>query len=355
MLLTIYLKLKTELIERFFQKQCTPEEAAEVAAYLKANPAVLEKYVSIYEWSAAESNTMPEEFWSEVWLSIQKKNKSKIISVKLKRVAVAACLILVIGTGYYYYSIPGKQISKPLTAVTVLPKTQLKIAVNNTKKIETVVLEDSSVVQLSPNSSIQYDNPFPNNKREILLKGEARFIVAKNKKKPFTVYTGMLATTALGTIFSVKTIGNKNNITVKLFRGKVVIHSTDFNLKGWKQDVYLSPGEQLKFNAESMLLSVEKIKTINTNSSAKEKKPTADSSTLTFSNTLLPEVMQKLSAYYNVKIQYDSAVIAAMNFTGTITKKDSLPVILKAITQMNNLNVTQEDGGNFTISKLQQQ
>ena len=46
---------------------------------------------------------------------------------------------------------------------------------------------------------------FPPDKREIFLKGEAKFIVAKNKKKPFTVYTGMLATTALGTIFTVKT------------------------------------------------------------------------------------------------------------------------------------------------------
>jgi transmembrane sensor len=348
--------LKTELIELFFQKQCTPEEAAEVTSYLKANPALLEKYLSTHEWNAAEGNTMPEEFWNEVWQSIQKRNKAKIISVKLKRVAVAACLILMIGTVYYYYySIPVKQISKPLAGITVLPGTQLHIATNNTKEIKTVVLEDSSVVQLSPNSSIQYDNPFPNNKREILLKGEAKFIVAKNKMKPFTVYTGILATTALGTIFSIKTIGNKNDITVKLFRGKVVIHAEGKDLKGWNKDVYLLPGEEMKFNIERMLVSVEKIRTANTNSLAKVKTLSADSSTniLTFSNTLLPQVMQKLSAYYNVKIQYDSTLIGAMNFTGTITKKDSLPVILKAITQMNNLNVIQEDG-NFTISKLQQ-
>lgn len=348
--------MKTELIERFFQKQCTPEEAGAVTAYLKAHPALLEKYVSMREWNTVEgNNTMPEEFWNEVWLNIQKKKRSKIISVKLKRVAVAACLILMIGTAYYYYSTPVKQINKPLADVTVLPKTQIQIAANNTNKIKTVILEDSSVVQLSPNSSIQYDNPFQNNKREILLKGEARFIVAKNKKKPFTVYTGILATTALGTIFSVKTTGNKNNITVKLFRGKVVIHAQRKDLQGWNKDVYLLPGEQMKFNTKKMIVSVEKIKTANTNTLAKVKIPEDSSfNTLTFSNTLLPQVMQKLSAYYNVKIQYDSVVIATMNFTGTVTKKDSLPVILKAIAQMNNLNVTQEDG-NFTISKLQQQ
>ena len=345
--------MNPELIQRFFKKQCTPEEADEVAAYLKANSAVLEKYISMHEWNAVKDSSMPEEFWTEVWLNIRKENKAKIIFVRLKRAAVAACLILMIGMVFYYYSIPEKQANMPVAHVNVLTAAQQKFIKNSTNKIKTIVLEDSSVVQLSPNASIQYNVPFPENKRDILLDGEAKFIVIKNKKKPFTVYAGAFATTALGTVFSVKKSTAKNVINVKLFRGKVVIHSTDTNLKGWKSDVYLLAGEQMKFNAESMLLSVEKIKTVNANVSAKIRN--ADSlNTLNFSNTLLPEVMQKLSAYYNVKIQYDSTLIATMNFTGTVTKRDSLPVILKAITEMNKLNLTQTEE-NFTISKLQQQ
>ena len=131
-----------------------------VAAYLKANPAVLEKYVSMQEWNAVTGNYMPEEFWSEVWLSIQKKNKAKIISIRLKRIAVAACLILMAGA-VSYYLIPEKQINKPVAQLNILPKSQPQKITNLTKKIKTIVLEDSSVVQLSPNSSIQYDVPFP--------------------------------------------------------------------------------------------------------------------------------------------------------------------------------------------------
>ena len=345
--------MNTELIELFFQKQCTAEEAEEVAAYLKANPALLEKYVSIHEWNTIAGSDMPEKFWSEVWLNIQKKIKAKIISVKLKRIAVAACLILMIGA-VYYYLIPEKQVIKTVARLDTLPKAQPKTITNLTDKIKTTVLEDSSVVQLSPHSSIQYDFSFSKNKREIFLEGEAKFTVAKNKKKPFTVYTGMLATTALGTIFTVNTKDNKN-ITVKLFRGKVLIQAEDKNLKGWNKDVYLLPGEQLKFNADRMLLSVEKINTINKNDAARTKKPIADSliSTLNFSSTALPLVMQKLSAYYNVKIQYDSVLIDSMNFTGTVTKNDSLPVILKAISQMNNLDITKTEN-DFIISKHQQ-
>ncbi len=346
--------MNTELIERFFQKACTPAEAKEVIAYLKANPALLEKYVSTQEWNAVEVNTMPEEFWSEVWDNIQKQNKTKIIFMRVKRAAVAACLILMIGA-VSYYLIPEKQVNKPVARLSVLPQVHHQQSVrNNTTKIKSIALKDGSVVQLSPNSFVQYDTPFAENKRDIFLSGEAKFTVAKNKKKPFTVYTGTLATTALGTIFSVKTSAVKNDITVKLFRGKVLIHAEKNDLKGWNKDVYLLPGEQMKFNAVNSLLSLEKIRSVNTSVTAKLKKPADSSNTaLTFSNTLLPQVMQQLSAYYNVKIQYDSTVIGRMNFTGTVTKSDSLTVILKAISQMNNLDIMKTEN-EFIISRHEQ-
>ena len=69
--------------------------------------------------------------------------------------------------------------------------------------------------------------PFQNNKREIYLEGEAYFKVAKDKTKPFTVFAGALATTALGTQFRITAKKNTpGNITVKLFTGKVAIRSS---------------------------------------------------------------------------------------------------------------------------------
>ena len=40
-----------------------------------------------------------------------------------------------------------------------------------------------------------------------------------------------------------------------------------------------------------------------------------------------------------------------MNFTGIITKNDSLPNVLKAIGQMNDLEIVQKDNG-FVIQKI---
>jgi ferric-dicitrate binding protein FerR (iron transport regulator) len=346
-----------ELIERFFRKQCNAEEAKKIAAYLKANPRRLEEYLSVYEWnSAIEGNAMPEEFWNEIWQNIQKKNKAKIIALRLRNIA-AACIILIAGATYFYFSMSNNN-SETIIAVHVnkLPKQEHKKIVNTTNKLMTIVLQDSSVIKLSPASVVQYDVPFPDNKRDIILEGEAIFHVAKNKHKPFTVYSGALATTALGTIFSVKKSGNKNIVTVKLFRGKVVVRSTTDNLKGWSQDVYLLPGQQLKFNQQLAMLTVEKIDSVNKQNTAIRVakiniKPDSANNQLTFNNTLLPEVMNKLSAYYNVTIKYDTLLIDTMNFTGVVTRNDSLPVILKAIGQMNDLEISKNDNNEFIISK----
>lgn len=346
--------MEAELIERFFHKQCTAKEAKEVALYLKANPSVLEKYAGIYEWNAVDKAAMPDEFWNEIWQNIQKKNKAKIFSLRLKRTAAAACLILIAGAGYYYFA-PGKKINQPLVYVNAVQKAQHKLISNTTKKIMGIVLEDSSVIKLSPNSSLEYDVPFASNKRDVFLEGEAKFYVAKNKEKPFTVHTGVLTTTALGTIFSVKETANKN-ITVKLLEGKVVIHSNTDKFNAWDKDVYLVAGEEMKFDMQNNLVAVDKTGTTN------HKKPITDLSLetvktfteeqLNFNNTALPEVMGKLSACFNTIIKYDSSMIDTINFTGTISKTDSLPLILKAIGQMNDLEII-PNNNEFIISKHQ--
>lgn len=349
--------MNRELLERFFRKQCTAEEAKEIAAYLKANQFVLEEYLSTHDWNnTVPSDAMPAEFWNEVWQNIQKKNKAKTVALKIKRIAVAACIILFAGAVYFYFR-PAINYAQPLAKAykreNTLPQIQQKTVMNNTEKTMQVMLEDGSAVELSKASFIKYDFPFQSNKREIIVEGEAKFHVAKNRQKPFIVYAGALATTALGTVFSVKKTNNKNIISVKLYEGKVVVHSTDSTLNGWRKDVYLQPGEQLKFNEVSALFAVEKINNKKPAVTAKINNQANDSvnnSQLYFNNTLLPEVLNKLSAYYNVQIRFDSALIDSMNFTGTISRNDSPEIILKAIAQMNGLNILKQNN-EFIISK----
>jgi ferric-dicitrate binding protein FerR (iron transport regulator) len=351
--------MKEELIQKFFRKQCTPGEAREVVQYLNTHPEMLDEYLNKSEWDEIEPDTsFDEEFWDEVWRKIQKKKRAEVAVLWLKRSAVAACVAGAIVLTYF--TMKEKKADLHFTTVAVkkniTPAVQNKIVINTSGKKEKVILPDSSVIELSQEGSLQYSIPFTDNKRDIRLEGEAYFKVAKDKTKPFTVYAGGLATTALGTEFRITTNGS-DKVLVQLFEGKVVIRSVKTNRKEWNKEVYLSPGEQLKYDSVKTFVAVEKIKQHNTELLAtKQNKVNKNHShdatnELVFNSRALPDVMEQLSKYFNTRIKYNKTEINEMNFTGTISKNDSLPIILKVIAQMNDLQISTSDSG-YVIKKL---
>jgi transmembrane sensor len=343
-----------ELIERFFKKQCTAAEAIQVVEYLKTHPELVNKYLSAEEWNNIESIfEMPEEFWNAVWTNIQKKKRTGTTILYLKKTAIAACIVGSIG--YYWYAQTYKVNDIVVSHVQVTPRAEAtaehRVITNESGKPMHIVLEENSLIDLASGSELRYDTPFQKNKREIWLKGEGYFKVAKDEKKPFTVYAAGLATTALGTEFRITTNDKGNNITVKLYKGKVIIKSATPSLKGWHKNIYLLPGEQMQYNTDKMLAAVEKINDNNTLSeripikSAVKNKEAVANNNLSFNSTPLNEVLKQLARYYSSKIEFDKDEINKMSFTGNITKNDSLLTVLKIIAQMNELEIIQKDDG----------
>ena len=106
---------------------------------------------------------------------------------------------------------------------------------------QTVSLPDGSVVILNSNSTVSWNAGFNTATRDIQLTGEAFFKVAKDPRKPFTVITGNISTTALGTEFYVH--GRKegdNHIEVDLLEGKVQLTTKNKNSPA----LILFPGEK---------------------------------------------------------------------------------------------------------------
>jgi ferric-dicitrate binding protein FerR (iron transport regulator) len=340
-----------ELIERFFEKNCSREEAGQVMSFFRRHPEMLEKYFSFKEWQHSEPVQMDDEFWDGVWKEVQQKKKSGARLLLLKRTVAAASVVLAIGLAYIAL-FPAKEPRPKAVAMEEAVKKERKITLNTTPDLMKVGLPDSSLVTLSPGSVIVYDVPFDADKRDISLDGKARFKVQKDATRPFTVFAGGLATTALGTEFTINTREKENNnITVKLHTGKVVIRNTLGNSKAFKKDVYLEPGQQLDYNEAQLLVEVGKIRNENVARAEEKstrrqlpKKSAAVSDNLSFVNTSLSEVITKLSDYFDTKIEFDHTELDAMNFTGTVSKSDSLPVVLKVIAQMNGLDLLPENG-----------
>jgi len=204
-----------------------------------------------------------------------------------------------------------------------------------------LILPDGSDVRLEPHSRLKYPSGFGTNSRELFLEGAAFFDVAKQTGKPFTVYTEILHTIALGTSFRISTLGG--DIAIRLLTGKVVVRQSA-GLQGWNDGIYLSPGDQVSYNRHKMLATVTRHTTNPARAEALENQD------LTFANTALKEVMDKLSSRYQHKIIYKEKDITGMNFTGTVSHTDSLEVILRLITTMNHLEL-KENGTNYIISK----
>lgn len=108
--------------------------------------------------------------------------------------AIAACVMLVVG--------PGLQLRLQSSHMT------------STAEIRSLNLDDGSVVRLGPESAV--DLAFADGERRVrLLQGEAFFEVVPDASRPFTVESGGVRTTVLGTSFDVRLAGAATDVTVR--------------------------------------------------------------------------------------------------------------------------------------------
>ncbi len=152
--------------------------------------------------------------------------------------AAAAVLILVAAAWYLF---------QPASRQRTPAKDFIAFAVTK-QDIRKVTLPDGSAVILNGNSSISITPGFNNKKREVLLSGTAFFQVAKNPDKPFTVISGRVSTTALGTSFYIHQSSNEAPTTVSLLTGKVRVE-----VEG-QSAVHLVPYEKGIYHQEKELL-----------------------------------------------------------------------------------------------------
>jgi transmembrane sensor len=355
------MQISETLIEKFLNGRCTKAEAAFVSRYFRHNPRALKKYL-INNWDAANAESeLPHQYKELMLAEIRKKtldagtrkNSRTYIRMGL-RVAVAAASVMLIYWGVRQMqpvSVKNGQIalstapvSNPVKAAPAREASgEWQLNTNHTDQKLKMKLSDGSVVTLLPRSSIRYARHFTDNKmhkRDVYLQGQAFFDVARNKSRPFTVYAGDMSTTVMGTSFSVHE--NATEVLVKLYSGKVMIHTLRQDARS--RDIFLLPGEELRYNTGDNLATVTRFSI----EKPEKKMPDAgmaDSSSLVFDNTALPDVIDQLITRYHIPIGFDRTELSDMYFSGQVLASDSLSIILKVIANMNGLQITQAKDG----------
>lgn len=290
-----------------------------------------------------EQQTSGDEYITE-----ERSNFKRVIYRRMGLVAAAVAAVLVITLGWNYF-FAGNNTPEVITKTDnkeEVVKPVLQREVNTSGKEKNIQLADGSIVLLFNNSEITFEKPFV--RRNIKLIGKALFRVAKDATKPFTVESGAIATTALGTEFTVTAFANKQQLSVRLYEGKVVIKPTENGNSLMKNNVFLLPGQEFIYGPDKTL-----VRRFNSNQSQKAGDQMAtDNPSLPinakgswrmYNNQALSKVFDHLAAVYNVTIVYDEKDVQKKYFVGQFRTTDSISMILNLITKANKLKYTRED------------
>jgi ferric-dicitrate binding protein FerR (iron transport regulator) len=316
---------------------------------------------NIGQTEGAKLDSAAKEQWQAID-SVKTTSKQRIYKLVVA-IAVAASVLLIVSLGWKFLT--NNKVENFNTVVVENKLRDSAVAVlrheiNTTGKPKRVQLEDGTVIILEDKSDVSFFEPFEKNSRQVTLRGKANFSVAKDKTRPFTVYSDAIATTVLGTVFDVTSYQQSATITVRLYEGKVVAKSTAAVAKKMKEDVYLSPGYELSYNKANALASVRKFsKTVTVNTAPKEiditnpdnlNIPKKNGSWYMFNNQPLSQVLNQLKEMYKAEIIYNKKEIQKLYFIGQFNKTDSLEMILDQITKANDLKLSKSNN-TFIISK----
>jgi transmembrane sensor len=98
-------------------------------------------------------------------------------------------------------------------------------------QLTAISLPDGTRVLLAPGSRVRYDDAFGRTRRDVYLDGKAYFEVAADAMHPFTVLTNLATVQVLGTSFAVDRYSGDDGIEVVVNTGRVFVAGTGADVR----------------------------------------------------------------------------------------------------------------------------
>jgi ferric-dicitrate binding protein FerR (iron transport regulator) len=276
--------------------------------------------------------------------------------ITARRMAAASVIFLISLLSLLYWAVRDKnKTGQVLPSVVQAPMHQeekmavLQKIVNESSRARTYSLPDGSKLELAGNSQVAFNNPFINGRRDFFLTGEAIFTVIKDKVRPFSVHSKGIVTTALGTVFGVNDKGSLAT-TVHLYSGRIVIGKEKQDGNSSFKNIYLLPGQELVLNNKdfSVRIGMTAPKAVP----SKPEIPSRQPQILQFNKQSLADIFSVLQKECKTTIEYDTAGLKNMDFTGSFDKgKETLESFLSTLCSLNDLNFSKTGANHFSIQK----
>lgn len=278
-------------------------------------------------------------------VEFHKEERSGKRRLMIRRWSIAASIIFFAGLTLYRFYPAEQKVTNELAAIDQPVKNPVITISNSTNNKQSYFLTDSSKVIISPNSSISYDSSFSNKRREIVLQGAAFFDVKKNPSLPFSVSANGVNITALGTSFTISSLGNDSLLNVELHEGRVVVQADQVTSSRSMKPVYLKPGDKMSIQLATFASTFKTQPVKAKREMIANVKPSPRATSIRFEQETLSKVFDKLATHYNILITYDLQTVRDLDFTGTLQLPDNVLPVLQKLAILNGLTVTPVNRG----------
>ncbi len=198
-----------------------------------------------------------------------------------------------------------------------------------------LILSDKSVVWLNSGSRLVYSPAFQNDRREVMLSGEAFFEVSKNPDARFIVQTTAIAVEVFGTKFNVTAYEDEPVIRTVLVEGEVAVRRNDPGLG--ENQIRMKPDQMVSYDRQTQ--NFETIR-VDTGFYTLWKQ-----GMIKFENEPLSNLTHKLERYYNMTVIFRDKNKSQVRISGKLDlngDKFQIMEYLETLTGMhfNKLNET---------------
>jgi ferric-dicitrate binding protein FerR (iron transport regulator) len=305
--------INDEILVKYLLGEATQEEQHNILQWLKKeeNHTYFDHFKLIWDTSkklAKNSSVDEEAAWQRF-----KQRKDTIAATQARPSTIpltqkpwlrAAALILLLAGALTYI---------------ILEQQPVTIASHDQVLIQT--LPDGSVITLNKNAALSYPKEFGRADRRVVLKGEAFFNITPNKKKPFIITANETNVKVVGTSFNVKITTEKTEVVVET--GIVEVAKSRYAIRvqpNERATVFKDREQPLKQKNPDLLYNYYRTKEFVCN------------------GTPLYKLVEVLNEAYNVEIVIENEQIKNLALTTTF-KNESLNDILQVISATFNIKV----------------
>lgn len=274
---------------RMHSDQRTLTDEDRFAQWLKQDARHAKAYALVERlWRAAGPEIKPRALEKVSHLPSDKPKRSR----KVWWTSLAAALVaVVIGLGYVRHA--SDTIDSGTFATEVGAQRELK-------------LTDGSIVTLNTGSEISVD--LSEHQRSIrLVRGEARFQVAKDPARPFVVDAGAAQVRAIGTAFDVRV--SDERVAVTLVEGSVEVTPTSEAIDA-PAPAILTAGQQISFDLASREHRLQSVDLERVSAWTRQQ--------LVFDSVPLPAAVEEANRYLETPITVEDPSLAEIRVSGVV-------------------------------------